>query len=112
MTRPDQPSSSQQPLVFCHLLVSIATSHPCSFPQSTSAVKAVATCQAVMLAEEARAEGEEFGAPDMQATLEREIAEQNFKLLEARAAPLPHRNSVGQSCKLVTEFVSQHCHLR
>ena len=65
-----------------------------------------------MLAEEARAEGEEFGAPDMQATLEREIAEQNFKLLEARAAPLPHRNSVGQSCKLVTAFLSQHFRLR
>ena len=75
-------------------------------------MKAVATCQVAMLAEEARAEGEELLAPDLQATLEREIAEHNFKLLQARDAPLPHRNSVGQSCKLVTAFLSQHFRLR
>ena len=67
----------------------------CLVVQSASAVKAVATCQVFLLAEEARAEGEELVAPDVRATLEREIADQNFKLRQAGQSALPHRNSVG-----------------
>ena len=41
------------------------------------------------------AEGEELGVPDLHATLERAIADENFKLLYGGLQALPHKSSVG-----------------